>query len=77
MCLGMLMMTSCSGGLESDAKKLAELECKVFKLSNPNTDQAEELMSKYVKMSEDFKKKYFEQTKEFLAAYQEALKECK
>jgi tryptophanyl-tRNA synthetase len=73
---GLLTLTSCSS-LESDAKKLANLDCKIEKMSNPQPDKIIELANKMEKMKKKFKSKYKGDYQNFDKAYRKALRNCK
>jgi ABC-type phosphate/phosphonate transport system substrate-binding protein len=70
----LFMLASCGGSAESDAKKLAELQCKTMK--NP-TDTA--LQKEAQELSDKLKTKYSSEDdqKKFAEVYLKAIAECK
>ncbi|WP_298289050.1 hypothetical protein [uncultured Lutibacter sp.] len=74
--IGFLTLTSCSS-IESDAKKLANLDCKLEKMINPQPDKVIELANKMEKMKKKIKSKYKENYQDFDKAYRKALRNCK
>ena len=67
-------LVSCGGSADSDAKKLAELQCKLMK--NP-TDAA--LQKESQELSDKLKNKYSseDEQKKFAEVYLKAMGECK
>ena len=49
-----MMLTSCGGSPESDAKKMAELMCEVQKLAKAGADGDEDAMTKAKELGEEF-----------------------
>ena len=74
-CAGVFLI-SC-GGIESDAKKLANIDCELKKMTNPDPNKVMELGNKYDKMKKEFKDKYKNNYQEFDKTYRAALGNCK
>lgn len=76
LCIGLLSLTSC-GGIESDAKKLANIDCEIKKMSNPNPIKIMELGNKFNKLKKEFRDKYKDNNQEFDKAFRKELGNCK
>ena len=77
-CISSFLLTSCGGGgLESDAKKLAKIDCDLKTLPSSERHKGIELIGKYEKLKKEFKSKYKSDYEKFDDAYKEALKNCK
>ena len=86
--LATILLSSCGSSLESDAKKIAELQCKTMKISEKiqsgelDASNATESMSFALEASElaqEIEGKYTtdEEKKEFGKAVIKAMKDCK
>ncbi|MGB1308372.1 MAG: hypothetical protein ACPG6B_05645 [Oceanihabitans sp.] len=74
--LGLLLLTSCSD-LESDAKKLANLECELKKMPKSQPDKISKKAAKIGNMKNKLKTKYKDEYQEFAKEYRKALQDCK
>ena len=52
------VLTSCGGSVESDAKKLAELQCKAQKVDPTNMEEAKKLAEEAATLSKELQGKY-------------------
>lgn len=70
-----MILTSCGGSADSDAKKLAELQCKIMK----NPGDAASLQKEAKELSDKLEGKYTSEAdkKKFAEAYLKAMGECK
>jgi len=75
--ISLFLLTSCGGsGLESDAKKLAKVDCDLKTLPSSERHKGIELIGKYEKLKTEFKSKYDNDYEKFEEAYKKALKNC-
>jgi hypothetical protein len=71
-----LFLISC-GGIESDAQKLANIDCEIKKMTNPNPNKILGLANEFDKLKKEFKDKYKDNYQEFDKVYRKALGNCK
>jgi len=80
-CLGAMFLTSCGGGgdIKSDAKKMADLTCKMTKTMQEDPTKAEGFTKEMTELSVEMTKKYStaEDVKAFAEAVAEEMKNCK
>jgi basic membrane lipoprotein Med (substrate-binding protein (PBP1-ABC) superfamily) len=75
-----VIFTSCGGGVESDAKKLADLMCKAQKLmQDGNTEEYEAISKEGNELEKELKGKYTseEDQKKFVEALTKEIANCK
>ncbi|AUC76182.1 hypothetical protein [Olleya sp. Bg11-27] len=72
-CLGAIFLTSCGGGndMQSDAKKMADLTCKMTKAMAADPTKASDFTKEITEFSLETTKKY--NTAEDMKAFAEAL----
>jgi len=79
-------LTSCGGGIESDAKKMADLQCKILQLQKELSSGDESVMeegkglgSEMIELTTEMKDKYTSDSdqKDFDKAFRKELKNCK
>ena len=77
-----MLITSCGGGINSDAKKAAELACKAQKMAMEmdmnNMEELQELQQEATALYKKMEGKYNSEadTRKFMEAYQEELEKC-
>lgn len=77
-----ITITSCGGGIKSDAKKAADLACKAQKMAMEmdmnNMEELQELQAEAAALYEEMSGKYetMEDMQKFAEAYQEELGKC-
>lgn len=72
--LGSIFLISCSS-LESDAKKMANIECQLNK--KPSNDEAFKLLNQLSELEKEYKQKYETQWQDFQEARRIAYQNCK
>ncbi len=78
--LFLILITACSGGLKSDAKKAADLACKAQKMAMDmdNMEDLQELQAEAASLYQKLSSKYQtpEEMQEFAEAYEKELGKC-
>jgi len=75
-----LTLSSCSSSIESDAQKVADIQCKVQKLINDpsSLEKSQKLMNEIKTLTQKMQHKYssFEEQQKFAQALSEATANC-